>query len=146
LTHLLRSMNSYLFVGNQLRDSLLRWLSPPDPSINHNIAYKAHHDGTAQWFFQGSIFNQWKSTGSFLWVHGKRALLSAPTKLQLLTIFQFRSGIRQKCPLVCPSSIFSAVVSLTPSIQFLDHTRYYGLVRRREGLDGLFLFRLQGRR
>ncbi|KAN0118150.1 hypothetical protein V8E52_005411 [Russula decolorans] len=56
---------------NQLRDSLLRWLSPSDPSINHNIASKTHHDGTAQWFFQGNIFNQWKSTGSFLWIHGK---------------------------------------------------------------------------
>ncbi|KAN0118137.1 hypothetical protein V8E52_005398 [Russula decolorans] len=54
-----------------LRDSLLRWLSPSDPSINHNLASKAHHNGTAQWFFQGNIFNQWKSTGSFLWVHGK---------------------------------------------------------------------------
>ncbi|KAF8492409.1 hypothetical protein F5888DRAFT_1909189 [Russula emetica] len=56
---------------NQLRDSLLRWLSPPNPSTNHNIACKAHHNGTTQWFFQGTIFNQWKSTGSFLWVHGK---------------------------------------------------------------------------
>jgi hypothetical protein len=26
---------------NQLRDSLLRWLSPPNPSVNHNIARKA---------------------------------------------------------------------------------------------------------
>ncbi|KAN0118153.1 hypothetical protein V8E52_005414 [Russula decolorans] len=56
---------------NQLRDSLLQWLSPSDPSINHNLASKAHHDGTAQWFFQGNIFNQWKSTGSFLWIQGK---------------------------------------------------------------------------
>ncbi|KAH9984872.1 hypothetical protein BJV77DRAFT_145573 [Russula vinacea] len=56
---------------NQLRDSLLRWLSPPDPSINHNIACKAQHDGTAEWFFQGSIFNHWKSTDPFLWIHGK---------------------------------------------------------------------------
>jgi len=43
--------------------------------MNHNIASKAHHDGTAQWFFQGRIFNQWKSAGSFLWVHGKRVYL-----------------------------------------------------------------------
>jgi len=56
---------------NHLRDDLLRWLSPADPSINHNIACKAHHNGTAEWFFQGSIFNHWKSTGPFLWVHGK---------------------------------------------------------------------------
>jgi septation ring formation regulator EzrA len=62
------------FTGNQLRDSLLRWLSPPNPSSNHNLALKAHHDGTTQWFFQGTIFNHWKSTGSLLWVHGKRVL------------------------------------------------------------------------
>jgi hypothetical protein len=67
------SAGSHNFAGNQLRDSLLRWLSPPNPSTNHNIARKAHHNGTTQWFFQGSIFNWWKSTGSFLWVHGKRA-------------------------------------------------------------------------
>jgi uncharacterized protein YoxC len=71
------SARSDSFTGNQLRDNLLRWLSPPDPSQNHNIASKAHHNGTTQWFFQGSIFNNWKSTGSFLWVHGKRALLLA---------------------------------------------------------------------
>jgi len=66
---------SHLFAGNLLRDNLLRWLSPSDPSTNHNIASKAHHDGTAQWFFQGVIFNEWKSSGSFLWVHGKRVFL-----------------------------------------------------------------------
>jgi len=74
------SERSGLFTGNLHRDDLLRWLSPSDPSINHNIASKAHHDGTAQWFFQGRIFNEWKSAGSFLWVHGKRVflLISAP--------------------------------------------------------------------
>jgi len=56
---------------DQLRDSLCRWLSPPDPSINHNTISKTHLDGTAQWFFQGSIFNQWKSTDNILWIHGK---------------------------------------------------------------------------
>jgi hypothetical protein len=70
-----RSEGSDNDTGNQLRDSLLRWLLPSDPSINHNVASKAHHDGTAQWFFQGKIFNQWKSTGSFLWIHGKRVSL-----------------------------------------------------------------------
>ena len=75
LTPVHRSEGSNSYAGNQLRDSLLRWLSPSDPSINHNLASKAHHDGTAQWFFQGNIFNQWKSTGSFLWIHGKRVSL-----------------------------------------------------------------------
>jgi len=56
---------------NQLRERLLRWLSPPDPSINHNIASKAHYNGTSQWFFQKSIYKQWNSAGPFLWIHGK---------------------------------------------------------------------------
>jgi len=72
---LFHSEFSDLFAGNLFRDNLLRWLSPSDPSTNHNIASKAHHHGTAQWFFQGSIFNEWKSAGSFLWVHGKRVFL-----------------------------------------------------------------------
>jgi hypothetical protein len=67
------------FTGNQLRDYILRWLSPSDQSTNHIIACKARHNGTAQWFFDGSIFNEWKSTGSFLWIHGKRASLLAFT-------------------------------------------------------------------
>jgi len=75
--HRLTLQHSNIVTGDQLRDSLFRWLSPPDPSINHNTASRAHHDGTAQWFFQSSIFNQWKSTGDFLWVHGKRTLLSS---------------------------------------------------------------------
>ena len=66
---------SQLFTGNHLRERLQTWLSPPNPSTNHNIACDAQHEGTAQWFFRGSIFNQWKSTGPFLWVHGKRGYL-----------------------------------------------------------------------
>ncbi|KAF8497781.1 hypothetical protein F5888DRAFT_1803244 [Russula emetica] len=57
----------------QLRQDLRRWLSPPDPSTNHNIACNAHHKGTATWFFEGRTYNEWKSTGpeSLLWIHGK---------------------------------------------------------------------------
>ncbi|KAI0277796.1 hypothetical protein BGY98DRAFT_1078926 [Russula aff. rugulosa BPL654] len=57
--------------GNQLRQDLHKWLSPPDPSINHNIASGAHSKQTAEWFFQGSIFTEWKSNGPLLWLHGK---------------------------------------------------------------------------
>jgi hypothetical protein len=52
-----------------------------DPSTNHNIAQKAQHKGTAVWFFQGSIFIEWKSTGSLLWIYGKRAFLSPFVRL-----------------------------------------------------------------
>ncbi|KAF8497783.1 hypothetical protein F5888DRAFT_1906567 [Russula emetica] len=58
---------------NQLRQDLRRWLSPQDPSTNHNIACNAHHKGTATWFFEGRTYNEWKSTDSesLLWIHGK---------------------------------------------------------------------------
>ena len=59
-------------VSEKRREKILKWLSPPDPSTNHNIACSTHHKKTATWFFQGSIFQEWKSTGSLLWIHGKR--------------------------------------------------------------------------
>ena len=65
-------------IGKQMRQDLRRWLSPPDPSINHNIARKAHYKGTASWFFQGGIFNEWRSSPSLLWIHGKRMLPALP--------------------------------------------------------------------
>jgi len=65
-------VGSIILSGSQLRQDLHRWLSPPDPSTNHNIACGARHKGTADWFFEGSIFREWKSAGSLLWVHGKR--------------------------------------------------------------------------
>ncbi|KAH9956629.1 ankyrin repeat-containing domain protein [Russula dissimulans] len=55
----------------QSRERLQSWLSPPDPSINHNVACASHHDTTGMWFVHGSLVNEWKSNGSFLWVHGK---------------------------------------------------------------------------
>ena len=67
---------------NQLRENIEKWLSPPDPSTNHNIACGTYYKKTATWFFRGSIFQEWKSTGSLLWIHGKR--LSHP--LSNLTI------------------------------------------------------------
>ena len=51
------------------------WLSAPDPWVNHNIASKAHHRGTAAWFTQGDTMNDWKSTGSLMWIHGLRTYI-----------------------------------------------------------------------
>jgi len=66
------SQYSVILIGNQIRQDLRRWLFPPDPSTNHNTASKAHHEGTATWFFRGGIFKEWKSAPSLLWIHGKR--------------------------------------------------------------------------
>ncbi|KAH9165972.1 hypothetical protein EDB89DRAFT_261326 [Lactarius sanguifluus] len=58
-------------IDSSLRQELRRWVSPPDPSTNHNIACDASHKQTADWFFEGNKIKEWKSTGSLLWIHGK---------------------------------------------------------------------------
>ena len=68
----------------QLREKIHKWLSPPDPSTNHNIACDTHHKKAATWFFQGSMFRKWKSAASLLWIHGKRASCSIPLLTQYL--------------------------------------------------------------
>jgi hypothetical protein len=65
-----------MLVGSQLREDLRKWLSPPDPSTNLNIARGAHFKGTATWFLQGSTFQTWKSSSSLLWIHGNRMSLN----------------------------------------------------------------------
>jgi hypothetical protein len=90
-------------LGNQLREKIQKWLSPPDPSINHNIACEAHHDGTATWFLQGPIYNEWKATGSLLWTHGNRTVFHIfPTFAA--DDFWFCSGIWQERSLVGDTS------------------------------------------
>ncbi|KAH9016970.1 hypothetical protein EDB84DRAFT_708109 [Lactarius hengduanensis] len=75
---------------NQLRESLRRWVTPPDPSTNHNIARDIYHGGTAEWFFQGSIFAEWKSAGSLLWIYGKpgsgKSILCSTVIQDILTL------------------------------------------------------------
>ena len=65
---------SNTLTGNELRQKLRQWLSPPDPSVNYNAACSLHHEGTAKWFTQGPVFREWKESGSLLWIHGNRTL------------------------------------------------------------------------
>ncbi|KAH9981709.1 hypothetical protein BJV74DRAFT_989335, partial [Russula compacta] len=97
----------------QLQRDVQRWLSPPDPSTNHNFVWKSHHSGTAAWFFESNTLTKWKATGSFLWIHGKpgsgkSTLLSAiiqdiedMRKAGLATMayyyFDFRDVKKQNC-------------------------------------------------
>ncbi|KAH9169162.1 hypothetical protein EDB89DRAFT_1908815 [Lactarius sanguifluus] len=55
----------------QLLRDLRGWLSPPDPSTNHDIMCNAQHESTAAWVFNEDVFKEWESSGSLLWVHGK---------------------------------------------------------------------------
>jgi hypothetical protein len=65
-------LNRLYLTGDQLQRDIRSWLSPPDPSGDHNGARRYYHDGTATWFTHGSIFEGWKTTGTLLWIHGKR--------------------------------------------------------------------------
>lgn len=58
--------------GNQLQEKFRTWLSPPNPSVNHNTACEIQHSGTASWFIKGSTFQEWKQKGSLLWIRGNR--------------------------------------------------------------------------
>jgi hypothetical protein len=75
-TALLRCYDGSIdLTGNQIRQDLRNWLSPPDPSINFNTASDSRHEGTALWFLHGNTFTDWKLSGSLLWLYGKRTSL-----------------------------------------------------------------------
>ena len=40
----------------------------------------------AKWFFEGSKIKEWKSTGSLLWIHGKRTFHIFPISRRFLTV------------------------------------------------------------
>jgi hypothetical protein len=89
----------HIIIEDRLRENIHKWLSPPDPSTNHNIACSTHHKKIATWFFQGSIFREWKTTPSLLWIHGKRkpSLTSYPISSDDIL---HSSWLRQEHPLV----------------------------------------------
>ncbi|KAH9998866.1 hypothetical protein BJV74DRAFT_190418 [Russula compacta] len=57
--------------GNKLRQDIVEWLSPPDPSVNYKIARDTRQKGTVVWFTESSTFKNWKASGSLLWIYGK---------------------------------------------------------------------------
>ncbi|KAI9438060.1 hypothetical protein H4582DRAFT_232779 [Lactarius indigo] len=121
---------------NQLTQLLRAWLSPADPSTNHNIARKAQHKGTAVWFFQDSIFFEWKSTGSLLWIHGKpgsgksvicssviqdiMAVCEAGSAIMAYFYFDFRDLNKQTCRDLLLSLVSQLSTSSSPCCDILN--------------------------
>ncbi len=66
---------SHTIIGEEVLTKLKGWLSPPDPSTNYNIGLRDLHEETATWFLEGHMFQEWHSTGSLLWIHGKRTFV-----------------------------------------------------------------------
>ena len=67
--------SSHTTIGDEVLQKLKRWLSPPDPSTNYNIGLRNLHKETTIWFLEGPIFQEWHSTDSLLWIHGKRTFV-----------------------------------------------------------------------
>ncbi|KAI0265119.1 hypothetical protein BC834DRAFT_843748 [Gloeopeniophorella convolvens] len=48
------------------------WLLPPDPSVNHIDTRSRHSEGTSLWLLRSYAFENWKESGSLLWISGER--------------------------------------------------------------------------
>lgn len=52
-----------------------KWLSHADPSTNHGLAHRYHHEETSLWLVKGDDdnkqFDEWKQKGTLFFVHGR---------------------------------------------------------------------------
>ncbi|KAK6543588.1 hypothetical protein TWF694_000331 [Orbilia ellipsospora] len=101
------------------REKIQKWLSPTDPSTNHNEALQKCHKGSGSWFLKETKFNEWKKHGSFLWLNGIPGcgkttlsssiindLSSAQNPCVLYFYFDFRDGSKQKFEAMIRTLIF----------------------------------------
>lgn len=60
------------FIAKETKSQHMRnWLSPQDPSSNHNNAVSQCHKGTGEWFIQSETFKNFKCGRiPFLWLNG----------------------------------------------------------------------------
>ncbi|KAF8261129.1 hypothetical protein EI94DRAFT_835335 [Lactarius quietus] len=122
---------------SSLKQLLRAWLSPADPSTNHNIAQKAQHEGTAVWLFQGRIVIEWKSIGSLLWIHGKpgsgksvicssviqdiMGVCNTGSAIMAYFYFDFRDLNKQTCHDLLRALVFQLSTHSSPCCDILHH-------------------------
>ncbi|KAI6080966.1 nucleoside phosphorylase domain-containing protein [Hypoxylon rubiginosum] len=62
-----RKLSQILFHINQV----IKWLLPPDPSTDLNIALERRNPRSGQWLLRHTSYSTWKTErNSFLWLHG----------------------------------------------------------------------------
>lgn len=128
--------------GGQLQEKVQRWLSPPDPSVNQNIAREAYHSGTATWFIQSSVYNEWKAKGSVLWIHGKRTSRRSFYSVIVYELLS-RSGIWEERPVVRGPVVSVDIAHIGG--QLFNHKGCPRYMRDRLGFTRILLLRFQGR-
>ncbi|KAF8493674.1 ankyrin repeat-containing domain protein [Russula emetica] len=112
---------------NQLRESIHKWLSPPDPSSNHNIACGTHHKKAATWFFEGNIYQEWKSKAgsgkSILCstvIEDIKALCDAGQASMAYFYFDFRNDNKQCLRDLLPSLLTQLSARSSPRCDILS--------------------------
>jgi len=88
--------------GNELLDNIQKWLSPPDPWKNFNIACESRHNQTGMWFVKGDTLSEWKDSGpsSLLWINGKRQLSASAHIFADTNALPIHSGRWEERPVV----------------------------------------------
>ena len=130
-------------IGDDLIMSIRQWLSPPDPSMNHDAAYGAHHRGTTSWFIRSNTFSEWKATGSLLWIHGIRTnILSFGFVSTIADILVYVAGSGKSVLWYVNCSSNSAIPPVGTHVanQLLNHPRHRSHVQSRTSHHGVFLF------
>ena len=97
--------NSQMLLGEWVLQDLQRWMAPPDPSTNHNIACNSQHERTAVWVFSENIYQEWESSGTLLWVHGKGSSVRLCSQVNISPDDSLRSGLGKEHYLVCHSAV-----------------------------------------
>ena len=129
-------------VGNELRKDLRKWVAPPDPSVNYNVTTRAHHEGTAAWCTGGNKVADWKSSGSLLWIHGKRTYLITVLVLLPLTTPGLIAG-SGKSVLRCVIPRLTRPDRTYVTDKLCDHPGHQIHIQIWVGFLGVFLLRLQ---
>ncbi|KAK0909685.1 hypothetical protein LTR91_008880 [Friedmanniomyces endolithicus] len=122
------------------RDKTHQWLSPPDPSTNHNKALQQRHAGTGHWFVKGETFSSFKDgTVPILWLHGipgcgktvlsstiiedLRASSATTTPALLYFYFDFNDQRKQTFDSALRSLVCQLAHGSEIAFQQLDHLR-----------------------
>ncbi|KAF8263784.1 hypothetical protein EI94DRAFT_556301 [Lactarius quietus] len=128
-------MNAYNL--EDVLQKLKKWLSPADPSTNYNIGLRELHEETATWFLEGLIFQEWQSTSSLLWIHGKpgsgKSILCSAIIQRILSLsdgggafvayfyFDFRDDNKKHRHNILPSLLVQFAAYSIPCCDIMSH-------------------------
>ncbi|TKA37928.1 hypothetical protein B0A54_10530 [Friedmanniomyces endolithicus] len=126
------------------RDKTHQWLSPPDPSMNHNKALQQRHAGTGLWFVKHETFSSFKDGKvPILWLHGipgcgktvlsstiiedlRASSATSATALLLYFYFDFNDQQKQTCDGALRSLVCQMAHQSDSAFDQLDHLRRNG--------------------